>query len=64
MNIVTGDVLEMKKTHPCGSKRFLVMRTGTDIKIRCTVCGRELMLPRIKVEKSVKLIIKPEQEKI
>ncbi len=60
MDISVGDTLEMKKQHPCGGKRFSVLRTGADIKIRCLVCGREMMLPRLKVEKAVKRIIKQE----
>lgn len=58
MEISVGDVLEMKKAHPCGGKEFLVLRTGADVKIRCNVCGRELMLDRLKAEKSVKRVIK------
>ena len=48
----------MKKPHPCGENKFLVLRIGMDFKIRCTSCGREVMLPRGKCEKNVKKIIK------
>lgn len=57
MEINVGDTLELKKQHPCGNKRFIVLRTGMDIKIRCEKCGREMMLPRSKVEKSIKTIL-------
>ena len=60
MDIAVGDVLEMKKQHPCGGKRFSVLRTGADIKIHCMTCGREMMLPRLKVEKAIKKITKQE----
>lgn len=49
-----GDILELKKPHPCGSKTFTVSRVGSDIKLTCTGCGRALMLDRIKVEKMIK----------
>lgn len=58
MNIDLGDILELKKQHPCGNKLFTVLRTGMDIKLHCVKCGREMMLPRSKVEKSIKRIIK------
>ena len=54
MDIQVGDVLLMKKPHPCGSARFQVLRVGMDFKIKCLGCGREIMLPRRKCEKSIK----------
>lgn len=56
MNVSVGDILEVKKEHPCGSKFFLVLRVGMDFKIKCEKCGREIMLPRTKIEKSIKKI--------
>lgn len=56
MNINVGDILVLKKKHPCGSERWRVTRIGADFKIVCTGCGHELMLPRSKVEKSIKKI--------
>lgn len=50
------DKLTMKKPHPCGSKDWIVLRTGADIKLRCLGCGHEVMLPRFKVEKNIKAI--------
>lgn len=55
--INVGDVLEMKKTHPCGNKTFKVARIGSDLKLVCTGCGRTLILERVKVEKMIKKII-------
>ena len=55
-----GDVLELKKPHPCGAFRFLVLRSGMDFKLRCCGCGREIMVPRIKVEKHIKSVIREE----
>ena len=58
MQISVGDVLEMKKQHPCGERRFLVLRSGMDFRLRCLKCGREVMIPRTKAEKNIKNIIK------
>ena len=60
MDIRVGDELELKKPHPCGSRRWQVLRVGMDFKLRCLGCGHELMLPRSKAEKSVKKIIRIE----
>ena len=59
MDIQVGDVLEMKKSHPCGSCEWQVLRIGMDFKLRCAGCGREMMIPRSKAEKSIKQIRKP-----
>lgn len=61
MEILTGDILEMKKEHPCGSRRWVVLRPGMDFRLRCEGCGREVMLPRKKVEKNIKKIVHPPQ---
>lgn len=53
--------MELKKTHPCGSKEWLVLRIGMDIKLRCLGCGHEIMAPRRKVEKSIRRIITEEE---
>ena len=56
MDIQKGDVLIMKKKHPCGSNNMLVLRSGMDFKLRCSGCGHEFMIPRLKAEKNVKSI--------
>ena len=56
MDIRLNDVLEMKKTHPCGEKRWQVLRTGMDFRLRCLGCGREVMVPRAKVEKNIRRV--------
>ena len=56
MDIAVGDVLVMKKNHPCGENRFLVLRVGMDFKLRCLKCGREMMLPRAKAERSLRRV--------
>lgn len=57
MKICVGDIIEMKKTHPCGGRRWIVLRTGMDIKMRCEVCGHEIMCERHKIEKNIKRIV-------
>ncbi len=61
MDIRVGDILYMKKPHPCGANSFLVLRIGMDFKLRCTGCGREIMTLRSKAEKSIKKIERKEE---
>ena len=60
MEIRVGDVLTMKKAHPCGEKRWQVLRIGADFKLRCTGCGREVMGARTKYEKQIKRVERAE----
>lgn len=62
MDISKGDVLIMKKQHPCGENKMLVLRSGMDFKLKCVGCGREFMVPRSKAEKNVKSIIKEAEQ--
>ncbi|WP_097028241.1 DUF951 domain-containing protein [Clostridium peptidivorans] len=57
-----GDIVEMKKDHPCGSKDWEIIRMGADIKIKCCGCGRIIMLPRSKFEKDMKKVVKCNNE--
>ena len=54
MDIKLNDILVMKKNHPCGENRFLVLRIGMDFKLRCLKCGHEIKIPRSKAEKEIK----------
>ena len=54
MDIQVGDILTMKKQHPCGEKRWEVLRIGADFKLRCLGCGREVMGARSKFEKNIR----------
>ena len=62
MDIHVGDVLELKKEHPCGSRRWQVLRVGMDFRLRCAGCGHELMIPRSKAEKSIKKVSRPGED--
>lgn len=59
MDLQVGDVLTMKKAHPCGNKRWLLLRTGADLKIRCLGCSHEVMQPRFKLEKNIRSVERP-----
>ena len=61
MELHLHDMVELKKEHPCGSRRWEVMRVGMDIKLRCLGCGHEVRAPRRKVEKSIKRIVTEEE---
>ncbi|ACA60706.1 DUF951 domain-containing protein [Candidatus Desulforudis audaxviator] len=52
-----GDVVEMKKRHPCGGWEWEVLRTGVDFRLRCRTCGRVILLPRPQFLKGVKRIV-------
>ncbi len=52
-----GDVVKMKKTHPCGSDQWEITRTGMDFGLKCLGCGRRVMIARPKFEKAVKALV-------
>lgn len=52
-----GDVVQLKKPHPCGENKWEVMRVGVDFKIKCLGCQRQVWLPRREIERRVKKII-------
>ena len=56
MDVRVGDIITMKKQHPCKSKDFLVLRIGMDFKIKCLGCEHEVMLPRSACEKNIRKI--------
>ncbi|HHV62842.1 MAG TPA: DUF951 domain-containing protein [Firmicutes bacterium] len=59
MKFRIGDIVQMRKQHPCGGFEWEVMRVGADFRIKCLGCGRVVMLPRSKFEKSVKAVKTP-----
>ena len=61
MDIHVGDVLKMKKAHPCGSQEWSVLRVGMDFKLRCMGCGHDVMLSRAKAEKNIRKILRDGQ---
>jgi hypothetical protein len=64
MNIIkirTGDVLHLRKPHPCGCADFTVLRVGSQVRIVCRSCGRDMNIDRIKLEKAIKSITDADQ---
>lgn len=53
-----GDVVRMKKAHPCGTDAWEILRVGMDFRLKCLGCGHMVMLPRPKFEKSVRAFIR------
>ena len=52
-----GDVLELKKPHPCGGAQFRILRVGSEVRIVCANCGHDMTVNRIKLERAIKKII-------
>ncbi|MBU3840851.1 MAG: DUF951 domain-containing protein [Candidatus Ruminococcus intestinipullorum] len=53
-----GDIIRLKKPHPCGSAEWEVLRVGADFRLKCLGCGHQIMVPRRLVEKNTKEITK------
>ncbi len=58
LDIHCGDILLMKKAHPCGNNQMLVLRIGMDFRLRCVKCGHEFMISRAKAEKNIRKIVR------
>ncbi|MBE6552727.1 MAG: DUF951 domain-containing protein [Ruminococcaceae bacterium] len=52
-----GDRAQMKKNHPCGGNIFLIIRVGSEVRIRCESCGRDMNIDRVKLEKAIRHIL-------
>ena len=64
MDFELGDVIKMKKAHPCGTNQREILRVGMDFRLKCCGCGHQVMLPRKQVEKSFRgKIAQNDQEK-
>lgn len=61
MDVRLGDILTMKKSHPCGNNRFRVLRIGMDFRLQCVGCGHDFMIPRVKAEKNIRAIERAEE---
>ncbi|MGN6714953.1 DUF951 domain-containing protein [Anaerocolumna jejuensis] len=62
MDIRVGDVVKLKKQHPCGSYLWEVLRIGMDFRLKCEECGHQIMIPRKQVEKNLRQLIRKEEE--
>lgn len=61
MDVRIGDVLTMKKPHPCGNATFEVLRVGMDFRLRCLGCGHEFLAPRRKIEPHIRALTRNEE---
>ncbi|MBF8982303.1 DUF951 domain-containing protein [Lutibacter sp. B2] len=57
MDLNVGDMVQVKKNHPCGSNQFEIMRTGMDFRVKCLGCEKQIWISRVKFEKRIKKII-------
>lgn len=57
MDIQVGDVVTLKKQHPCGSKEWEVLRVGMDFRLKCMGCDHQVMIPRKQVEKNIRQVV-------
>lgn len=62
MDIRVKDIVTLKKQHPCGSHDWEVLRSGADFRLKCTGCGHQVMIPRVKLEKNVRQIRREESD--
>lgn len=53
-----GDIVRLRKPHPCGNYEWEITRLGMDIRIRCLKCNHQVMIPRVRFEKSVKTLVR------
>ncbi len=58
MNLLVGDIIKMKKPHPCGSKDWELLRVGMDFRMKCMGCEHQVMLPRQQAEKNIRGIVR------
>lgn len=61
-NYELGDVIKLKKAHPCGTNAWEILRIGMDFRLKCTGCGHMIMIPRKDVEKNFRGFIAPQKE--
>lgn len=62
MDIQVGNVVKMKKAHPCGSSEWQVLRVGADFRLKCLGCGHQIMIARTQLEKNVKEVTNSQKE--
>lgn len=61
MDIQVGDIIKLKKPHPCGTHEWEVLRIGADFRLKCCGCGHQIMSPRKQIEKNVRDICRAEE---
>ena len=56
IKLSVNDTVELKKPHPCGTREFRILRVGSDIRMVCLGCGRDMTLGREKLEKAIRKV--------
>ena len=64
MDYEVGDIVKLKKQHPCGSKEWRILRVGADFRLECMGCSHQIMIPRKQVEKNTRGLRKEELEQM
>ncbi len=59
MDLKVGEIIKLKKPHPCGSSQWEILRIGMDFRLKCLGCGHQIMIPRKTVEKNIRPLKKP-----
>ena len=62
MDLQLGDIIKMRKAHPCGSQEWKVLRVGADFRLQCMGCGHQVLMARRLVEKNVRGVRREEAE--
>ncbi|MEA3407389.1 MAG: DUF951 domain-containing protein [Chloroflexota bacterium] len=62
VDVQVDDIVTLRKPHPCGGYRWRVTRIGADIGLKCLTCGRHIMMPRSKFNRSAKEVVSPRSE--
>lgn len=57
LDLRLDDVIRMKKPHPCGSFEWRIVRLGADIGIKCSICGKRVLIPRRNLERRIKSFV-------
>ncbi len=61
IRLAVGDIVRLRKPHPCGSDRFRVMRVGSEVRVICLGCGRDMNIDRVKLEKAIRAVFPPDE---
>ncbi len=57
----SSDRLQLKKKHPCGGDLFVILRVGSEVRIKCETCGRDMTVDRVKLERAIRRVFPNEQ---
>ncbi|MBQ9806636.1 MAG: DUF951 domain-containing protein [Clostridia bacterium] len=53
----TNDRIQLKKKHPCGGNIFVILRVGSEVRVKCETCARDMTIDRVKLEKAIRTVI-------